>query len=281
MVMRCDTRFGVIAQRSSRLFTERTRGYTGGVKTLRWPTPNHPGNTPHLLCVVALAFGLSCKKSADPKAESETTQAAQPVQPAATKPAAPAAQAPVPAFKPLVWDDPKSWTRVKPSSPMRHASYEIPPAKGDKDKGELKVFILPGDIEPNIERWVNEFKGVDAKDIVRVERKANGLGQTVVEIASGTFSGGMATLEVGKNFGLLGAIVVTSPDPAAVTTADRKYFFKMTGPSATLASARDAFYAMLDSVKPQAPGEGATASPAATDGHSPHGSQAGTATPKH
>jgi hypothetical protein len=123
---------------------------------------------------------------------------------------------------------------------MRRATYEIPPAKGDKVAAELNVFILGGEVEPNIQRWVGEFSGFDPKTLVRHDRTVNDMPQAVVEIPKGTFSGGMNTATPSDNYGLLGAIVVT-PEGA-------KYFFKMTGPSATVKAARDAFYKMLDSM---------------------------------
>ena len=68
----------------------------------------------------------------------------------------------------------------------------------------------------------------------------NDLTQAVVELPKGKFSGGMGSQKASENFGLLGAIVVT---PEGV-----KYFFKLTGPSATIKAARKPFYAMLDSM---------------------------------
>ncbi len=185
----------------------------------------------------ALTFSLlsaACQKK----------EAPPPPAPAATAPApAPAKPPPAPArpaMKKLEWEDPKEWKRIKPSSSMRQASYEIPPVKGDTVAGELNVFILGGDIESNIERWLGEFSGFETKTIVRSDRSVNDLTQAVVELPKGKFSGGMGTQKASDNFGLLGAIVVM-PEGA-------KYFFKLTGPSATVKAARKPFYAMLDSM---------------------------------
>jgi len=149
---------------------------------------------------------------------------------------------PKPAAKPLEWDDPPQWQK-KPASGMRMASYEIPAAKGDKDPAELNVFLLGGDVDANIQRWVDEFSGVAPKAVVRNDRKVNEMRQAVVEIPKGKFSGGMGDKGPSDNFGLLGAIVV-APSGA-------EYFFKLTGPSATIKAARDPFYALLDSVREQ------------------------------
>jgi hypothetical protein len=201
--------------------------------------------------------------------------------PAAVAPATPVPAAAPAAAKALEWDDPPQWKKVPPSSSMRKASYQIPPANGDKVPGELNVFILGGDIEPNIKRWVDEFSGFDPKSLVRHDRTVNDITQAVVEIPKGNFSGGMGGKEASANYGLLGAIVLT-PSGA-------QYFFKLTGPSATVKAARDPFYKMLDAMRleggtpekpgaapekkadtaPTAPASHALPAPPAPAGHAP------------
>src|SRR5262245_33126282 len=105
--------------------------------------------------LASLALG-ACQK----EAEKESKPAAAAPAPstgdkaAAAKPAAKPAS-PKPALKKLEWDDPKQWKRVPPSSSMRVASYLIPPVAGDKEIAELNVFVLGGDIESNIQRWID------------------------------------------------------------------------------------------------------------------------------
>jgi len=48
---------------------------------------------------------------------------------------------PKPAPKALQWDDPPQWKNKEPNG-MRLVSYEVPAAKGDKEAGELNVFVL-------------------------------------------------------------------------------------------------------------------------------------------
>jgi len=201
-------------------------------------------------CVLS-GLSVACqKKEAPPPTPPPAVAAA----PAAVKP--PPAP-PAPAVKKLEWSDPKEWKRVKPSSPIRQASYEIPAAKGDKVPGELNVFILGGAIEPNIQRWLSEFSGFDVKSVVRSDRTVNDLTQAIVELPKGKFSGGMGSTPASENFGLLGAIIVM---PSGV-----EYFFKLTGPSATVKAARKPFYDMLDSmhVEGATPGSTAPATPGA------------------
>jgi hypothetical protein len=143
------------------------------------------------------------------------------------------------------WVDPPEWKRVK-GSPMRQATYEVPRAKGDGEDGELGVFYFgPGEsggIEKNVERWIKQFSDVKPDQIKRQDRKANGLRQHTVEIDSGTFSSGMpgGPTKPKTGFALLGAIV---------ETPSGNYFFKLTGPSATVKAGRETFFTLLDSVK--------------------------------
>jgi hypothetical protein len=242
-----------------------------------------PARTAFVTAAVA-ALGLAGLVACQNKTPKETAPAPAAPAAAATPPPTPPKAKPTPpapppvAAKQLEWEDPPAWKSVKPSSSMRRATYEIPPAKGDKVPAELNVFILGGEVEPNIQRWVGEFSGFDPKTLVRHDRTVNDMPQAVVEIPKGTFSGGMNTATASDNYGLLGAIIVT-PGGA-------EYFFKLTGPSATVKSARDAFYKMLDSMHlegqpvaaPAATGKPAGAAKAASAETKP-GAKAGAATP--
>jgi hypothetical protein len=129
---------------------------------------------------------------------------------------------------------------------MRKASYKVPKADADPEDGELTVFHFGagqgGGIEANVERWVGQFKGVDKGQVKRSDRSANGLVQHVVEIESGTFSSGMpgGPTTPKPNFALLGAIV---------EAPNGSWFFKLTGPKATVKRAQPEFFSLLDSVK--------------------------------
>ena len=221
------------------------------------------------LGALLIAAGLAVFSSPGAKQVAPEPPAAvkqPPPRPAARAPAKPAAQANRPPAKPatpspplvnekIVWQDPPEWKRL-PSSGMRYASYEIPAAKGDQLGGELNVFILGGDVEANIQRWVDEFSNFDLKTLVRSSRKVNEMQQSIVEIPSGHFSGGMGETKASDNYGLLGAIVV-APSGA-------EFFFKLTAPSQTVKAARKPFYKLLDSVRvEQGAATAASAKPAA------------------
>jgi len=202
------------------------------------------------LYATLLAALIGCEK----KAPEPTAQPASPALQAepALKPSAPLVPpaAPTSATQEelhVTWIDPPAFKRVPPSNPMRKASYIVPRAPGDSEDGELTVFYFGagqgGGTDANVERWVKQFGDVKPSDVRRADREANGLRQHTVELDSGTFSPGMA-MGGGKpkpNFGLLGGIV-DAPTGA--------YFFKLTGPSKTVAQAKPDFYKLLDSIKP-------------------------------
>ena len=152
---------------------------------------------------------------------------------------------PEPQVPTIVWKDPPKWERTQGGSSMRKASYQIKAAPGDTEDAEAAVYYFGpsngGSTDANIQRWITQFPDVPPADVKRVERQANGMKQTVVDI-QGTYDGSsMSIREVGKkpNFRMIAAVV---------ETPGGSYFFKMTGPQRTVESARAAFFSLLDSV---------------------------------
>ena len=130
------------------------------------------------------------------------------------------------------------------ASPMRKATYKVPATAKDADDGELAVFYFRGEggsTEANIQRWISQFSGAGPSDVKRSQRNVRGMNQTVVEV-EGTYASGMpgAPATPKAHYRLLGAVVETPAGP---------YFFKLTGPAKTINAARDAYLAMLDSVR--------------------------------
>ncbi len=191
--------------------------------------------------VVALLAVAACDRPKEPPAGT------QPVVSVAQSPAAPApAPTPAPSPSSVKWTDPPRWQRQAATSPMRKASYKVPKTGSDAEDGDVSVFHFGagqgGGIEPNVERWVGQFKGVDKSQVKRSSRSANGMVQNIVEIERGTFSSGMpgGPTTPKADYALLGAIV---------EAPDGNWFFKMTGPAATVKKAREEFMALLDSIK--------------------------------
>jgi hypothetical protein len=104
----------------------------------------------------------------------------------------------------------------------------------------MSIARAGGSIDANIERWLGQFDQA-GKD-TRVEKTVKGMKVTIVEV-SGTYTGGMSGAP-GQHPGwsLLAAIVQTKGDP---------YFFKITGPTATIKAAHPAFDGMVDGLLPK------------------------------
>jgi hypothetical protein len=143
----------------------------------------------------------------------------------------------------IVWNDPFGWEKVSPSSPMRKATYRVPPAPKDPEGGEMAVFFFRGEggsTEANIQRWIAQFLDAKPSDVKRAQRTINGMSQTIVEI-EGTFASGMPgePPTPKPKYRLIGTVVETPVGP---------YFFKLTGPRKTVEAAREAYLAMLESI---------------------------------
>lgn len=190
----------------------------------------------------------------------EGSERAAPAEPASTPPAeasAPAVEAapaaspvpppPVRASAPplagITWDAPTGFATVAPSNPMRAAEYVAP--SGD---ARLVVFHFPEmreTVRANIDRWKQQFDEA-ARESARVEtRGVAGLSVTTLDI-EGTNAGMHgaspgATGAPGPRERMLGAAVVA---PGGVV------FFKLVGPSASVAAGRAGFEAMIASLRP-------------------------------
>lgn len=194
--------------------------------------------------VLALTLCLGACRNAAP-------EPAPPPRPAATG-ALPAGHPPMPERAPqagtLHWSDPAAWRRVTPSSTMRRAQYTVPGA-GPNAEGELAVFWFGagqgGSVESNLARWYGQFEQPDGRPTAAVAtretRTTHGLTVTVTR-AQGRFTGGgmpgAAPSPPRDGQALLAAIVETPNGP---------WFFKLTGPSATLTAAAPAFDEMVSS----------------------------------
>lgn len=147
------------------------------------------------------------------------------------------------------WDVPADWTAVPPASSMRKAQYRVPGPGGD---GECAVFFFGvgqgGDPMANAERWAGQFTqpdGRSSQDVMQMEQLQAGEIQVLMVEVTGTYNGGMTmTGEPARaleNHMLL--VGMTTPPTAA-------WFFKFTGPEATVRAQREAFRAMMESIRP-------------------------------
>jgi hypothetical protein len=138
---------------------------------------------------------------------------------------------------------PATWRREQPSSGMRLAQAVVP---GPAGPGELAVFHFGagqgGGVEANFERWLGQIELLAGSTPERGELAAAGFKVSWID-ARGTLlpsamGSGPTTPQPG--FRLLGAVVEGEGGP---------WFFKVTGPEATLAPEREAFFGLLRGVR--------------------------------
>ncbi len=147
----------------------------------------------------------------------------------------------------LTWTTPPGWTTETPASAMRRAQYRIP---GSAGPGECAVFYFGpsegGDAQSNAARWAGQFRRSDGSPIGDAFKtrqiKVGDIPVLMVEVA-GTYVGGMGGTPSGPerpNQMLLGAIA---------KGPDANWFFRATGPKATMEAQRQAFDDMIRSLK--------------------------------
>lgn len=146
----------------------------------------------------------------------------------------------------LLFEFPEGWQSETPSSSMRMAQANVPGAAGD---AQLAVFFFGpgqgGGVEANIERWIGQMEAAPGAEAERSSFEAGGLSIHTVAL-DGTLlpaGFGMGPSEPQPGSSLLGAVVEGPGGP---------WFFKMTGPAATIDAAQPAFMDMLNALKVEA-----------------------------
>ncbi|HEX4956427.1 MAG TPA: hypothetical protein VF017_23825 [Thermoanaerobaculia bacterium] len=143
----------------------------------------------------------------------------------------------------LTYTLPAHWQPTPPASSMRIGQAAIP---GPAGPGELAVFFFGpgggGGLEANLERWVGQVENPGTP--VRETFEVNGLRVTWIDVAGtikpSQMGQGPTTAQPGSR--LYGAVVEGPGGP---------WFFKATGPDATLAGERESFLALIRSVRRQ------------------------------
>ena len=164
-------------------------------------------------------------------------------------------EAPGPAEPPkgsLKFTPPAAWKEVGVTSAMRKAQFTLPKAAGDSEDGQLIVFYFGpgqgGSIEPNIERWKGMFTTADGKPVgdeamKRKSMEVGGMKVTTVDISGRYQDAPMGRPDpagpTSKDYRMLAAIVETPEGP---------WFFKATGPTATIAGQVSNFDEFVKSV---------------------------------
>ncbi|MEM7481557.1 MAG: hypothetical protein AAF481_10315 [Acidobacteriota bacterium] len=142
----------------------------------------------------------------------------------------------------LAFDLPKTWTRETPRSAMRQLQASIP---GPGGPAEIALFHFPGQggsTEANLERWIGQMELAPGTSPQRETFESSGLRITTLEVAGTLLPSGMGTGPTSPqpNSRMLAAVVEGPGGP---------WFFKATGPDATLAAEREAFGQLLGSLR--------------------------------
>lgn len=146
----------------------------------------------------------------------------------------------------LIWTVPKGWVSEPPTSSMRRAQYRTP---GSAGAGECVVFYFGpgqgGSAEANAARWASQFRQADGQPVPppkTAKLDVGGIPVLRVEVA-GTYSAGMPG----------GPPVPDRPDQillgAIAEAPDANWYFRCTGPRATMLEQQQAFDQLIRSVR--------------------------------
>ena len=141
----------------------------------------------------------------------------------------------------LKGETPDIWQTETPTSPLRDVQMSLP---GTGGPAELAVFYFGagtgGDAEANITRWIHQMDP-QTDPPLREQFQFNNVTVKFVDV-SGTLKASAMTVEPKTprpNSRLFGAVVEGSGGP---------WFFKVTGPAATMEEQREAFLTFLMSL---------------------------------
>jgi hypothetical protein len=148
----------------------------------------------------------------------------------------------------LIWTPPSGWTVEPPSSSMRRAQYRVSGPGGD---AECVVYYFgPGQGgEPLAvaELWADQFTQPDgrpSRELLEIKTiEVNGI-TVLMSALSGTFSSG-STMTGQPPENLPGYMLLG----AAAKGPDANWFFKFTGPQATIEAQHAAFEGMVGSLQ--------------------------------
>jgi hypothetical protein len=149
----------------------------------------------------------------------------------------------------LRWNDPPRWQRRVPSTPMRAAEYRVPRVGSDAEDAECSIITFGpgqgGSVDDNIDRWVKQLEPTSSA-VDKTKRTVNGMTVTRVDVA-GTYTPmampGMPSSTTTPRQGqrLVGDIVEA---PSGF------WYFKMTGPDATVSAAAKELDGLIESLGP-------------------------------
>jgi hypothetical protein len=187
-----------------------------------------------------LALGAACGGRESNGAAPAPAAPATSTAPAAAAPAGPAT--PMSAAG-ITFDLPAGWTPEVPTNAMRAAQVAIP---GSGGPGQMILFYFGpgqgGGVEANLQRWVAQMEAAPGTQPTRDAFASGPYQVTWMEMA-----GTLKASQIGSfpptdmpGYRMLAAVVEGENGP---------WFFRAVGPDATIAEQRDAFLAMIRSVR--------------------------------
>ncbi|MCB2213544.1 hypothetical protein KQI52_15630 [bacterium] len=146
---------------------------------------------------------------------------------------------------------PEGWTAERPASSMRQAQIHLAPVEGDPDEASVVAFYFgpeAGSVEMNIERWMNQFSKADGSplteaDVTRSSGPLNDHELTFISFNGTQKPSSMpGAPQTGEQSGWMNvsAIIMTDQGP---------WFFKGTGPEATMQHNIAAFKQFLNNLE--------------------------------
>ncbi|HVS16784.1 MAG TPA: hypothetical protein VMV46_22965 [Thermoanaerobaculia bacterium] len=192
--------------------------------------------------LIAASLPLLALAAACGGPESSGSSTAAQAAPAAA-PAAPAGPGTPMSAAGITFDLPAGWTPEVPSSAMRAAQVVVP---GSGGPGQMVLFYFGpgqgGGVEANLQRWVGQMAAEPGTQPTRDAFTSGPYQVTWMEMA-----GTLKASQIGSfpatdmpGYRMLAAVVEGENGP---------WFFRAVGPDATLAEQRDAFLAMIRSVR--------------------------------
>ena len=144
----------------------------------------------------------------------------------------------------LRFERPSDWAWVPVQSSMRKAQLLVPGMTPTQTADITFFHFGPsggGDLDSNIQRWFKQFQS--PAGVEKVETKQLGGRKVTLVSTEGTFSAGMpgASATPMTDYALLGAIL---------DDQGGNIFVKMTGPKATVHSAKGKFLEFLSAARP-------------------------------
>ena len=149
----------------------------------------------------------------------------------------------------LTWTMPAGWTNEPPANVMRQTQYRAPGPDGD---GLCVAYYFGagqgGGPEANAQRWADQFDqpdGSSSRDHLVIETtEINGMTVLMVEV-TGTYKEGGMMMTGGPQTDLTGYMLLG----AIVQGPDANWFFKFTGPEATVKANTEQFQELIRSIQ--------------------------------